>query len=88
MGEVCVAFAAGANVDAIDHRMGLAALHIAVGTNNIALCRYLVEHAHARFFADGFGRMPTVVALDYGVDDCMTDYFCEMEVKGTGPRCK
>jgi Ankyrin repeats (many copies) len=50
------ALASGFSVDAADPDTGLTALHIAAGTNNLALCRMLVEEYGAPFGPDKFGR--------------------------------
>lgn len=69
----------GADVNAVDPKTGLAALHIVVGQNDLRLCRFLVEECGARFFPDMFGRMPTIVAAECRVDDELTDYIGEKE---------
>jgi ankyrin repeat protein len=77
--RVRAAVAAGADVNATDPRTGLAPLHIAVGHNDSALCRFLIEECGARFFPDRFGRMPTIVAAACGADDALADYIGEKE---------
>lgn len=71
----------GANVDAVDDETGLAALHIAVGTNNLALTRMLIEDWEATIKPDGRGRWPTVIAAQCRVDENLSDYMVEAEVK-------
>ena len=80
------AFDAGANVNAIDKRTGLAALHIAVGANDLGFARFLVEEANAQFFADGFGRMPSIVAIDCRADDDVFNFIAEKEAAVVAPR--
>lgn len=77
------AFASGANVNAIDSNTGLAALHIAVGNNDARLARFLIEEANAGFFADRFGRCPTVVAVDCRADDEFSEYILKKEAAAT-----
>lgn len=72
---------AGARVDAIDPKTGMAALHLATGTNNGALARTRVESYGASFFPDAFGRMPSVVAIDCTVDDDVADYVVGAEAR-------
>lgn len=55
------------------------ALHIAVGTNNLLMVRYLVEQCGARFTPDRSGRWPTVIAAECEVDDVVGDYVVETE---------
>jgi ankyrin repeat protein len=77
--RVRAALQAGADVDTVDPATGLAPLHIAVGQNDGALCRFLIEEGRARFFPDMFGRMPTIVAAECGIDDDLADYIGEKE---------
>lgn len=79
IGGVIAALKAGANVNAADPVMGLTALHIAVGTNNLALTRLLVEDWKAGFKADGTGRWPTSIAAHARVDDALSEYIVEAE---------
>lgn len=81
LGGVDAALAEGAAVAAIDAETGLTALHIAVGTNNLALCRYLIDEWHAPFSPDKFGRWPTLIAAECQVDDELSDYLVEAEAK-------
>lgn len=74
----------GADIKAAEPRDGLTALHIAVGTNNLPLARYLVEEWHAPFVTDGFGRFPTAVAAECGASDELCDYIVEQEAKALG----
>lgn len=77
----------GADVDAVDPSTGLQALHIAVGTNNLLMTRYLVEQCGASFGPDRSGRWPTIVAADCSVDNVVGDYIVEAEaayLKKTG----
>lgn len=69
----------GANVNSVHEQTGLSALHIAVGNNDRFLCRYLIEDRGAAFFPDGFGRWPTLVAIECGVDEDLADYIAEQE---------
>jgi hypothetical protein len=73
------ALAQGADINCVHPDTGLSALHIAVGNNDIALCRFLIEQCHARFFADKFGRWPTLIAAECQVDDALSDYIVERE---------
>jgi hypothetical protein len=68
----------GADPNAIDIATGLSPLHIAVGRDDIELCRALLERG-ARFFPDGFGRWPTLVAAECRVSDELADFIVERE---------
>lgn len=68
-----------ADVNAIEPETGMSALHITVGMNDLALTRKLVETGKVLFFADAFGRMPSVVAIECDVDDELADYITEVE---------
>ncbi len=78
------AMAEGANIDAVDPKTGLAALHLTIGTHNLPLTRIVVEEYHASFFADGFGRWPTNIAAVCGVNIEMGDYVVEAECRAEG----
>jgi hypothetical protein len=71
----------GADINAVHPETGLSALHIAVGTNDLPVCRYLIEQCHAAFFPDRFGRWPTLVAAECGVSDELGDYVAAMEAR-------
>lgn len=75
------AIESGADIDAVHEQTGLTALHIAVGTNNLALTRFLIEQAGARLGPDRSGRWPTVIAGQCGVDEILCDYIVEEEAK-------
>lgn len=81
LGLARTALEQGASVAVTDERSGLSALHIAVGTNNLALCRYLIEQWDAPFGPDKFGRWPTVVAIQCRVDVEVGDYIVEKEAE-------
>lgn len=71
----------GASVDAVDDRTGLCALHIAVGSNDSALARLLIDEAGAGFFADRFGRWPSLIAAECRVDEAFGDFIAEAEAR-------
>lgn len=73
------AVAAGANVNTVHEQTGLSALHIAVGSNNFALTRYLIEEANAEIGPDRSGRWPTIIAAECEVDAILSDYILEAE---------
>lgn len=73
------ALAAGANVNTVHEQTGLSALHIAVGSNNLALTRYLIEEANAEIGPDRSGRWPTIIAAECEVDAILADYILEAE---------
>jgi hypothetical protein len=75
------ALAAGADIDFADPDTGLAALHIAVGTNNLSLAREVIEEWGAQIGPDRRGRWPTVIAARCRVDDELADYIVEAEAK-------
>ncbi len=77
----------GVDVNATDPIMGLTALHIAVGTNNLALTRILVEDWKAAMKPDGTGRWPTSIAAHARVDEALSDYIVEAEAKAVFPDC-
>ncbi|UEM04748.1 ankyrin repeat domain-containing protein [Skermanella rosea] len=79
MARVRAAIEQGADVNFLDRDTGLAALHLAAGTNDLALCQYLIEECGAAFFPDRFGRWPSVVAIECQVDDAVSDYIGERE---------
>ncbi|MGE0061414.1 MAG: ankyrin repeat domain-containing protein [Xanthobacteraceae bacterium] len=70
---------AGADASAADPLDGQTALHIAVGTNNFELARYLIEQCNAGFGPDGLGRWPSVIAIECKVSDDFSDYIAEKE---------
>jgi hypothetical protein len=71
----------GADINAVHAQTGLSALHIAIGANDLPLCRYLIERCGAAFFADKFGRWPTLVAIECHADDELSDYIVEQEAR-------
>jgi hypothetical protein len=73
------ALAAGANVNIVHEQTGLTALHIAIGTNNLVLTRYLIEEANAEIGPDRSGRWPTIIAAECEVDEVLSDYILERE---------
>lgn len=79
--EVRKAVSQGADIDAVHEQTGLTALHIAIGTNNLALTRFLIEEAGARLGPDRSGRWPTVIAAQCRVDESLCDYIVEEEAK-------
>lgn len=77
--EVKKLIAAGADVNARHPETGLTPLHLAVGTNNLALTYYLIEKCGARFGPDRFGRWPTSIAARYRAAGKLCDYIVEQE---------
>lgn len=73
--------AGGIDVNTIDQATGLSALHVAVGTNNFELTKKLVEEHKAAFFADAFGRWPSLIAAECAVSDELADYITEQEAR-------
>lgn len=80
MDAVEAALRKGADVDSFYRNTGLTALHIAVGQNDLPMCQFLVEAAGASFFADGYGRWPSLVAAECRVDEELSDFICEAEM--------
>lgn len=79
----------GADVNAIDPATGLAALHIAAGSNDLFLCQRLIEDWSAAFFPDRFGRWPSLVAIECRAGDAVCEYIIAREalfITQTGPR--
>lgn len=66
-----------------DRITGMTALHVAVGRNNLAMTKMLVE-AGAKFIPDAQGRMPSVIAAEMEVDEELQDYIVEAEAKAAG----
>ena len=73
------ALESGADIDFVDPSTGLAALHIAAGTNQLALVRALIEEWGATIGPDGRGRWPSVIAARSRVDDDLCDLIVEAE---------
>jgi hypothetical protein len=73
------ALAQGADVNCVERQTGLSAVHIAVGNNDEFLCRMLIDEHRAAFFPDRFGRWPTLVAIECGVDESLSEYIAERE---------
>jgi ankyrin repeat protein len=71
----------GANVNLWHDQTGLTALHLAVGTNNLALVKYLLETAGADLVPDRSGRWPTIIAAECRVDEALCDYIVEKEAE-------
>lgn len=76
--------AKGLDVNMVDQSTGLSALHVAVGTNNLALTKKLVEDYGAAFFADKRGRWPSSIAIDCKVSDELSDYIVAAEARFLG----
>ena len=83
MDDVRQALKSGADIDAIDPDTGLSALHIAVGQNDLVLCRFLLEEHGAQLLADRFGRMPSVIAIDCRADDELFEFIAENEERNS-----
>lgn len=82
--KVLTALKAGADVNQTDKATGLSALHLAVGTNNLALTKALVEDYGADFFSDRFNRWPSVIAIKLRVSEELTTYIWNAEAKFLG----
>lgn len=81
-GDVATVYRAlkdGADVDMVDEATGLSLLHIAVGTGNLPFAQDLIDNWHARFFADAFGRWPSIVAAECGASEALCDFIAEKE---------
>lgn len=77
----------GADINAIHGPTGLTPLHAAVGTDQRALVKKLVEEREAAFRRDKFGRWPSLVAAECQVSDELCDYIVAAEaayLKKTG----
>ena len=74
----------GADINQLHPDVGLAALHVAVGNNDLVLCRFLIEDFGAEFFPDRFGRWPTLIAAECRVDEALCDYIVEQEARALG----
>jgi len=81
MKGVMQALSAGADINYAMPKSGLTALHVAVGTNNLPLVRYLVEERGARFKPDRYGRWPTTMAAECRADGDLCDYIVEKEAE-------
>jgi ankyrin repeat protein len=87
-GDVVAVIAAledGADVSVRHAPTGLTALHIAAGTNNLALAKLLIEDWQAPFVPDNMGRMPSIVAAECGADEELGSYMAAMEAMAEGP---
>lgn len=69
----------GAKIDFVHPHTGLSVLHIAVGHNDLAMTKFVVEECKAAFSHDRFGRWPTLIAAECEVDDALLDYVVEQE---------
>lgn len=85
--KAVVALKQGVDVNAADPVTGMTALHLAVGTDNLALTRILVEDWNAEFKPDDHGRWPTLVAAYAEVGEAMCDYIVEAEARAVYPDC-
>ncbi len=79
LAAVARALRRGARPERLDPDSGLSVLHIAVGNNDFALCRLLIEEHKAPFGADRFGRWPSVIAIECRAGDELSDYIVEKE---------
>ncbi|MBZ9944512.1 ankyrin repeat domain-containing protein [Mesorhizobium sp. BR1-1-13] len=70
----------GADIDCVHEQTGLNPLHIAVGTNNLALTKFFID-AGALIGPDRSGRWPTVIAAECRADENLCDYIVEEEAK-------
>jgi len=75
------ALAKGADVNYADRATGLAALHIAVGTNDLELCRYLIDEAGAAIGPNRRGRWPTLIAAQCHASEALCDYIVAREAQ-------
>ena len=82
--KVLAALKAGADVNQTDKATGLSALHLAVGTNNLALTKALVDDFGAAFFSDRFKRWPSVIAIKLRVSEELMTYIWNAEAKYLG----
>ena len=80
------AIANGADVNVVHEQTGMSALHLAIGTNNLALTRYLVGEAKASIVPDRSGRWPTLIAAQCSVSEELADYIVEEEANNTAQR--
>ena len=70
----------GYQVDKIDRLTGMAALHMAVGRNDLAMVKFLVEKG-ASFFPDRHGRWPSTIASLCEVSEELCDFIAEAEAR-------
>lgn len=76
------ALAEGADIYATEPETGLSALHLAAGSNHLAVARYLIEQAGAQAGPDGFGRWPSVIAAQCRASGELCLYLAEFEPDG------
>jgi hypothetical protein len=69
----------GADINFLHPGLRVTALHLSVAANDLLQTRLLVERYGAEFMPDGFGRWPSVVAIEAAVDDELQDYIAERE---------
>ncbi|MFA5947821.1 MAG: ankyrin repeat domain-containing protein [Candidatus Gracilibacteria bacterium] len=70
----------GLAVDTKHASTGMSALHIAVGRNNLAMTRFLIERG-ATFFPDAQGRLPSTIAGLCEVGEDLCDYIADAEAR-------
>lgn len=75
----------GADVGTADPLDGLTALHIAVGTNNLPLAKFLIEDCKAPIGPDRLGRWPTIIAAECNVSDELSEYILMKEAEAITP---
>lgn len=60
---------------------GLAPVHIAAGSDNMRMLRYLIEEKQVPLGPDRFGRWPSIVAAECGASTEVVVYLAEAEAK-------
>ncbi len=73
----------GYQIDQIDRLTGMAVLHMAIGRNDLAMVKFLVERG-ASFFADRHGRWPSTIASLCEVSEELCDYIADAEARAEG----
>lgn len=74
----------GSDPAGLDPETGLSVLHVAVGTNNLALVRLLIEEGKAPIGPDRQGRWPTLIAAECCASEELCDYIAEKEADELG----
>lgn len=69
----------GVNINAFEEGTGLAVLHIAIGTNNLKLTRFLLANG-ATIMPDQRGRWPSLIAAQCRVSDELYDLVADAEL--------
>jgi len=71
----------GADVESAEAGTGLTALHLAVGRSHLELAQFLIEEAGAQVKPDGFGRWPSLIAVQCRAASAVCVYMAKAELE-------